>query len=59
VKPRKSSIEFGIDIAAEEGKLFAVIVKGEAKANIKVTLEWAKEDLEEESLSSEREETKG
>jgi hypothetical protein len=58
VKPRKSSIEFGIDIAAEEGRLFAVIVKGEAKANIKVILEWAKEDLEEENVLSEAQETK-
>ena len=59
VKPRKSSIEFGIDIAAAEGRLFAVIVKGEAKANIKITLEWAKEDLEEESIPSDTQETKG
>jgi len=40
VKPQRASVEFGIEIAASEGKLLAVVVRGDAKANLKITLEW-------------------
>jgi hypothetical protein len=43
VKPRKAAVEFGIEIAASEGRLLAVVVKGDAKANMKITLEWGEE----------------
>ena len=41
VKPNKASIEFGIDLSIESGKLASVLVKGKGKANVKVTLEWS------------------
>jgi hypothetical protein len=40
IAPKKASVEFGIEIAAEAGKLTALLVKGTGKANLKVTLEW-------------------
>lgn len=40
VKPRSASVELGVELAAKEGKLLAVFVQGEAKANLKITLEW-------------------
>jgi Trypsin-co-occurring domain 1 len=40
-QPTKASIEFGIDVGVESGKLTALLVKGEAKGNLKITLEWA------------------
>ncbi len=43
VKPSKAIVEFGIEIAASEGRLIAVVVKGDAKANLKITLEWGEE----------------
>jgi hypothetical protein len=43
VKPSKAVVEFGIEIAASEGKLITVVVKGDAKANLKITLEWGEE----------------
>lgn len=39
-KPQKASIEFGVEIAVEAGQLTALIVKGGAKANLKITLTW-------------------
>ena len=41
VHPTKASIEFGIEIGAEPGKLTALLVQGSGKANLKITLEWA------------------
>lgn len=41
--PDKSSIEFGIELAMESGKLTALVVKGSATANLKITLEWNKD----------------
>jgi Trypsin-co-occurring domain 1 len=40
VKPQKASVEFGIEIGAEEGQFLAIIVRGEGKANMRITLEW-------------------
>jgi len=42
IKPDKASVEFGLEIALESGKLTSVLVKGSGKANLKVTLEWSK-----------------
>ena len=36
VRPQKASVEFGIEFAAEQGKLLAVVVRGEGKANMKL-----------------------
>jgi len=41
VKPTKATIEFGIDIALESGQLTALIVKGAASGNLKLSLEWS------------------
>lgn len=40
IKPRKATVEFGIEVALESGKLTALLVKGSGNASIKVTLEW-------------------
>jgi hypothetical protein len=39
-KPQKASVEFGVEVAVESGQLTALIVKGGAKANLKITLTW-------------------
>jgi Trypsin-co-occurring domain 1 len=39
-KPRKASIEFGLEVALESGQLTALLVKGTGTSNLKVTLEW-------------------
>ncbi|UNU24261.1 CU044_2847 family protein [Microcoleus vaginatus] len=41
--PSKSTIEFGVEFGYESGQLTALIVKGTAKANLKITMEWTKE----------------
>jgi hypothetical protein len=41
VAPTKASLEFGLQIGVEPGKLAAIWVQGEAKANVKIKLEWA------------------
>lgn len=43
VKPRKATIEFGLEVAVEAGGLTALIVKGSGTANVKITLEWGGE----------------
>lgn len=40
VKPRKATVEFGLEIGVESGKLTAIIVKGSGTANLKITMEW-------------------
>jgi hypothetical protein len=40
VEPRKATVEFGVDVALESGKLTALLVKGTGKASLKITLEW-------------------
>jgi len=42
VAPDKASVELGVEIAAEPGRLTAILVKGTAKANLTITLEWQK-----------------
>jgi hypothetical protein len=39
-KPRRSQVEFGLEIAVEAGQLTALIVKGGGTASLTVTLEW-------------------
>lgn len=40
IKPDKASVEFGVETAVEGGHLTALIVKGSATANLKISLEW-------------------
>ena len=40
VKPTKASLEFGVEFGYESGQITAMIVKGEGKANLNITLEW-------------------
>jgi Trypsin-co-occurring domain 1 len=40
VRPNKVTLEFGCEVGVESGKLTTVLVKGTAKANVKVTMEW-------------------
>ena len=40
VKPRKASVEFGLEVALESGQLTALLVKGSGTSNLKITLEW-------------------
>lgn len=40
IKPKKASVEFGMEVGLESGKITALLVKGTAKANLKITLHW-------------------
>jgi hypothetical protein len=40
VKPKKTTVKFGMELAIESGQLAAVIVKGSGKGNLEITLEW-------------------
>lgn len=40
VQPKKATIEFGVEVTVKSGKLTALIVEGEGKGNLKITLEW-------------------
>jgi hypothetical protein len=42
VRPDKASVEFGLEVAVESGNLTALIVKGAAKGNLKIALEWGR-----------------
>ncbi len=39
-RPTKATIQFGCELAAEPGQLVVMLVKGTAKANLTITLEW-------------------
>jgi hypothetical protein len=41
VKPHTATVEFGLQIGVESGKLTALLVKGTGNANLKITLEWS------------------
>src|SRR5713101_996403 len=41
VKPRSATVEFGLEIGVEAGKLTALLVKGTGTASLKITLEWS------------------
>jgi len=40
IKPRKATLEFGVEIAVEAGHLTALLVKGTGDTSLKITLEW-------------------
>jgi hypothetical protein len=40
VQPKKATVEFGVEVTVKSGKLTALIVEGEGKGNLKITLEW-------------------
>src|SRR5260370_23686197 len=40
VKPSKTTVELGIQLAVKNGKLTGLIVEGKAEASLKVTFEW-------------------
>jgi len=40
LKPKSASVEFGIEVGVEGGKLTALLVQGAGKANLKITLSW-------------------
>lgn len=40
VQPGKVIVEFGCEVGIDTGNLTAILVKGTAKANVKVTVEW-------------------
>ncbi len=43
IRPRKGTVEFGLQIAVESGKLTTLLVKGSGAASLKITLEWSEE----------------
>ena len=46
VKPKKASVEFGLEVALESGQLTALLVKGSGTSNLKITLEWSESSSE-------------
>ena len=40
MQPKKATVEFGVEVTVKSGKLTALIVEGEGKGNLKITLEW-------------------
>lgn len=40
VKPHKASVEFGLEIGVESGKITSILMQGSTSANIKIKLEW-------------------
>jgi hypothetical protein len=40
VRPTRTSVELGIELAVKNGKLTGMLVEGEANASLRVTLEW-------------------
>jgi hypothetical protein len=42
VAPDKASVEFGIALELESGKLSALLVQGTASSSLKITLTWGK-----------------
>lgn len=46
VKPRKASVEFGLEVALEAGHLTALLVRGTGTSNLKITLEWGESPAE-------------
>ena len=40
VRPKKASVEFGMEIGFAAGQLTALLAKGSTKANLKIRLEW-------------------
>lgn len=40
VQPKKTTVEFGLEVGVESGNLTALLCKGTGKANLKIVLEW-------------------
>jgi len=47
IQPTKASVEFGLEIGMEAGKLVTLLVKGTATATMKITMEWQSADQSE------------
>src|SRR5580693_407229 len=43
VKPSKTTVELGIQLAVKNGKLTGLLVEGKVEASLKVTFEWGPE----------------
>jgi hypothetical protein len=43
VKPQSASVEFGLEVAVQEGKLTALLVQGSGTASVTITLGWGSE----------------
>ena len=39
-KPTKAAVEFEVEVGVEAGQLTALLVKGTAKGNLKISMEW-------------------
>ena len=44
VQPSKATVEFGIEIGFEPGKVIALLVQGSGKTNFNITLEWGNQE---------------
>jgi len=44
IEPELVSVEFGLELAVDNGQITALWVKGSAKANLKITLSWKRQD---------------
>ncbi|WP_013323976.1 CU044_2847 family protein [Gloeothece verrucosa] len=40
IKPKKATVEFGLEIGVNSGKLTTLLVKSCSRTNLKITLEW-------------------
>lgn len=40
--PQKGSVEFGVELGVESGKLISILVNGSGKATLNIKLEWEK-----------------
>jgi hypothetical protein len=45
-KPRKATVEFGLDIGIEAGQLTSLLVKGSGAATLTITLEWEQRETD-------------
>jgi hypothetical protein len=46
VKPQRARVELGMAFGVESGTLTAVLVKGSGDANLKITLEWGDQEIQ-------------
>ncbi|BDA66291.1 hypothetical protein CAL7716_004570 [Calothrix sp. PCC 7716] len=40
IKPDKVAIEFGLEVTVKSGEILTLLVSGEKKGNLKITMEW-------------------
>ncbi len=52
VKPTRTTVALGIELAVKNGKLTGMLVEGEANASLRVTLEWGSDQPSSGSESS-------